>query len=61
MAESSTALVVREGEQNGRLTEGGHVQDRAADDVTDEPTTNDDQATDLLVEEVSIDGLCGVY
>jgi mycofactocin precursor len=37
------------------------VHDRAQPDADDEPTTSEDQATDLLVEEVSIDGLCGVY
>jgi mycofactocin precursor len=30
-------------------------------DVIESPEAPDDQATELLVEEVSIDGLCGVY
>jgi mycofactocin precursor len=30
-------------------------------DATESPEALDDQATELLVEEVSIDGLCGVY
>jgi mycofactocin precursor len=40
-------------------TRGGTVDEPVAghDDVDEA----DDMATDLLVEEVSIDGLCGVY
>jgi mycofactocin precursor len=41
--------------------EGGQVQDHAQPVADDEPATNEDDVTELLVEEVSIDGLCGVY
>lgn len=33
----------------------------AADERTHEDTANEPAAEELLVEEVSIDGMCGVY
>jgi mycofactocin precursor len=48
-------------------TNGGTVSEELLPDAPIEPATGDatevgaDHATDLLVEEVSIDGLCGVY
>ena len=32
-----------------------------ADTVQTEATTDEELATDVLVEEISIDGMCGVY
>jgi mycofactocin precursor len=33
----------------------------SAEDVVDPQATADDEVAELLVEEVSIDGMCGVY
>ncbi len=41
------------------MSEGGTMDDTTRGD--DERSGTDDDVTDLLVEEVSIDGLCGVY
>jgi mycofactocin precursor len=41
--------------------EAGTAPEQAADAVLAEPPADEVLAEDLLVEEVSIDGMCGVY
>jgi mycofactocin precursor len=36
-------------------------EDQGVQDVQDAETLSDDELDELLVEEVSIDGMCGVY
>jgi mycofactocin precursor len=36
-------------------------EDQGVQDVQDAETLPDDELDELLVEEVSIDGMCGVY
>ena len=41
--------------------EGGTCMDEQTTEGTAPTEATEEQATELLVEEVSIDGLCGVY